>query len=291
MTLPTYHEARQTALETAERGDAHEAFGTFRWTLEYPGQFGDDPERWRDALTVFARIATALAGDEFAALAHRAARAPDDTQALYDLGYGLIEQGLNGMAATVLARANLLCPSQEPIVTELACALERDLRFHEACRILIEQSFLCRYLLAYNGLMTGDLIEPRQLLRSLGPGDDANLAAMVARIKGMLTRADASVTGRSVALRANSPFWRIGVGGPGGAGSGWTGRTGGGSTGCGSAGCSGSVDDGEATTIAGGRSSRNSCQNTTPPTVRRRNMATPAINMPISMPQIMDDSP
>src|SRR5215475_12456454 len=113
MTVPTYPEARQTALESLERGDAREAFGKFRCTMEYPGQLGDDPERWRDALTIFARIATTLAGDAFATPVRRAADAPDDVQALYELGYWLIEQNSNGIAATVLARANLLVPNME----------------------------------------------------------------------------------------------------------------------------------------------------------------------------------
>src|SRR5215471_12928644 len=119
MTVPTYPEARQAALESLERGDAREAFGKFRGIMGYPGQLGDDPERWRDALTVFARITTALAGDAFGTLVRRAADAPDDIQALYDLGCGLIEQNLNGIAATVLARANLLLPNQELLVTDL----------------------------------------------------------------------------------------------------------------------------------------------------------------------------
>ena len=50
MTVPTYPEARQTALESLDRGDAREAFSKFRWAMEYPGQVGDDPGRWRDAL-------------------------------------------------------------------------------------------------------------------------------------------------------------------------------------------------------------------------------------------------
>jgi hypothetical protein len=193
----TYLEARQTALESLERGEAREAFAKFRWTMEYPGQLGDDPARWRDALTVFARIAAVLAGDAFATPVRRAADAPDDVRALYALGYGLIEQDLNGIAATVLARANLLLPNQERLVTELACALERDLRFHEVCRFLraapelVEQSFQCRYLLAYNALMTGDLIEPRQMLRGLDPGNDPDRIFMADRIAGMLSRADA----------------------------------------------------------------------------------------------------
>lgn len=197
MTAPTYDEARQTALESLERGEAQEAFGKFRWTLEYPGQLGNDLARWQDALTIFARIGTALAGDEFGALVRQAAAQPNDVQTLYNLGYALIEQSLNGIAATVLARANMLFPNQEAILTELACALEHDMRFHEVCRILreatdvLEESFLCRYLLAYNGLMTGDLIEPRSLLPGLDPGEDPSLIFMAGRIREILTRADA----------------------------------------------------------------------------------------------------
>jgi hypothetical protein len=197
MTVPTYPEARQTALESLERGDARQAFGMFRRAMEYPGLLGDDRERWRDALTVFARIATSLAGDQFAALVRRAADDPDDAQVLYNLGYALIEEDLNGIAATVLSRANLLFPNHESIVTELACALQHSLRFHEACRILraapelVEQSFECRYLLAYNALMTGDLIEPRRILGGLDPGDDSERIFMTDQVLGMLNRADA----------------------------------------------------------------------------------------------------
>src|SRR5215831_15869142 len=101
MALRTYPEIRQTALKCLETGDSREAFREFRWTMEYPGQLGDDPERWREALTIFARIATKLADGAFATLVRRAADAPDDVLALYDLGCGLIEQNLNGIAATV----------------------------------------------------------------------------------------------------------------------------------------------------------------------------------------------
>jgi hypothetical protein len=166
--------------------------------MAYPGQLGDDPDRWRDALTVFARIATALAGDGPATLVRRAADAPDDVQALYDLGCWLIEQNCNDIAATILARANLLAPNMELLVVELARALEHDLRFDEACRILravpelVEESFQCGYALAYSALMTGDLTEPRQILRDLDPGDDPDLIAMTDEIAGMLNRADAA---------------------------------------------------------------------------------------------------
>jgi hypothetical protein len=198
MTALTYPERRQTALESLEGGDAGAAFGKFRVALAYPGQLGDDPEGWRDALTVFARIATALAGDGPATPARWAADAPDDVQVLYGLGCWLIEHNCNDIAATILARANLLAPNMELLVVELARALGHDSRFHEACRVLrasprlVEKSFQCRYALAYSAMMTGDLIEPRQMLLDLDPGDDPDLITMTDQIAGMLNRADAT---------------------------------------------------------------------------------------------------
>ncbi len=200
MADTSYAEARRAALESLEAGDAHQAFQKFRSAMEYPGDLDDGPERWSDALAIFTQIAAGLGGDEFAAPARRAAEAPSDVQALYDLGYWMIDQDLNGIAATVLARANLLAPNRRSLLIELACALERGQLFHEATRILrtapelVEKSFLCRYLLAYNTLMTGDLTESRHLLEDLNPRnsdqpDDAK--KMKDRITGMLSRADA----------------------------------------------------------------------------------------------------
>ena len=69
---------------------------------------------------------------------------------LYSLGYALIELGLPDVAACALSRANALTPGEQPIVTELVAALERDGRNQEACEVLraepqlCEESFVCR---------------------------------------------------------------------------------------------------------------------------------------------------
>src|SRR5262245_12179790 len=163
-----YSDVRREALDALSAGEPQRAFALFRWALEYPGTLPSD-DAWRDALSIFAQIAAEMADDEFAEYVRRAANRPDDTINLYELGNQLIEQSLHGIAATVLMRAHQLLPGREQILIELVAALEGSQNNHDACCVLrdagtmVEESFVCRYLLAYNAMMTGDVEEPEQL--------------------------------------------------------------------------------------------------------------------------------
>ncbi|PTL81608.1 hypothetical protein [Vitiosangium sp. GDMCC 1.1324] len=203
----TYASLREQALEALQAQDARKAYSTFRWALQYPGAPElEDPEQWKEAWELFARIAASLAGEELADIIRKAAHAPKDAQALYYLGYQLIEQKLYGIAATPLARAHRLVPRQEPLLLEFITALE-GAGHHEAAvetlhtlPRLVESSFMCRYRLAYNAIMSGDLEEPRRLVLGLQallariPPEDPNAPhypAMAERIRQMLARAEA----------------------------------------------------------------------------------------------------
>lgn len=170
------------------------AFRKFRWVLEYPSQL--ESQQWSDALDLFAQISAAIAGQEFADKIRQVANNPENPNALYALGYELIEQSLPGIAATVLARAYAIAPGSEVILTELSTALEMVGLHLEACQFLraapelLEESFLCRYLLAFNSLMTGDLDEPSRLLPLLQQSRESDYIYMTQRIAGMLQRAD-----------------------------------------------------------------------------------------------------
>jgi hypothetical protein len=59
-----------------------------------------DREEWQEAFGLFARISEVIAGEALAGIVRQAVDEPDDVQALYNLGYELIEQGLPGIAAT-----------------------------------------------------------------------------------------------------------------------------------------------------------------------------------------------
>jgi hypothetical protein len=195
-----YSDVRKEALDALSAGEPQRAFALFRWALEYPGTLLSD-DAWRDALSVFAQISAEIADDEFAEHVRRAANRPNDTINLYELGNQLIEQSLHGIAATILTRAHQLLPGREQILTELVCALEGSHHNHEACRVLreagsiVDESFLCRYLLAYNALMTGDIEEPRRLLPALSEmarkdsGPNNSFLFMAGQIGQMLDRA------------------------------------------------------------------------------------------------------
>lgn len=201
LMVQSYEAVRREALDALAAGEPQRAFSQIRRFLEYPGELDSDA-RWADALDVFARIAAVIAGDALAGHARAAAARPDSVEAVYSLGYELVEQALHGFAATVLARARALDPEDAGILFELVAALEGCGANQEACRFLreagplVDQSFLARYLLSYNALMTGDLEEPRRLLPGLSAllsreGPEEGRAHMHAALAGMLARADA----------------------------------------------------------------------------------------------------
>ena len=194
---PTFAEARQAALDALAAGDPREAFARFRRAVWYPVKLG--PEQLADGLAVLAAIFDGLGHGELAAECSRAASDLADADALYDLGYALVEAGLAPMAAVVLGRCVEIAPESEQALTELVSALERSLAYRDAQVLLearpeyVENSFLCRYLLAYDAAMAGDLATTRRHAPLLAPGDDAQ-RFMAARIHGILARAD-RVTG------------------------------------------------------------------------------------------------
>lgn len=145
-------------------------------------------------LDVLARALIALGHDEAANHAAAASLDPSDAERLYRLGYQLIELGLPAVAATALEHALVHAPGTEAIVTELCTAFERQLRYADARRLmarhpaLCEAQFLCRYLLAWNAVMSGDLATARAVAPTLVP-EEPRHQAMAERIAAMLARA------------------------------------------------------------------------------------------------------
>lgn len=192
MTDAEYAALEAAALAQLAAGDPAAAFTGFRWALRYPVAL--PPPTLAAALGVLARITVALGDGELAARAAHASLAIDDVDGLYDLGYHLIEAGQPAIAATVLARAHALAPGSEAVVTELAAALERDLRHGDARAALaaepalLDQRFLCRYLYAWNAAMSGDLGVARARGPWIAPAPAQE--SMAARIAGLVARAD-----------------------------------------------------------------------------------------------------
>lgn len=188
-----YASARAAALTALHEGDAEGAWRHLRAHVSYPRLV--PVADLEDALTVLPSIFVALGARALAERTAEASLAPADPERLYALGYQLIEDGLPPLAVTVLARGVELAPDSEALVTELVAALESQLAYRDAARVLaarpalVDGSFLCRYLLAFDSIMSGDLATAREVMPRLVPAEHAQ-ERMAARVQAMLARAD-----------------------------------------------------------------------------------------------------
>ena len=181
------------AREQLEGGDPQTAFASLRRIYRQP-EFAEQTPELVESLRLFSEIAEALNLEQFAAIAERAADFPDEVQALYDLGYECLEHDLHWLSSCVLERAWARAPSSAGVLSELCAALDAGGRYEEALEYLkrspiaVSNSFLLRYLLAFNTLMAGHPEDVPKLLERLGePGDD-NEEFLRARIEGMFSR-------------------------------------------------------------------------------------------------------
>ena len=170
------------------------AYNTIRTILDYPGQISND-DIWKDSFLLFEKILVALGRSDLSNNVKMVVKYPDDINALYDLAYQLYEVGANGIAATLLKRAQEFSPHDENIVSELASNLEALMLFREAKKILsksqllLDNSELCRYLLGFNSLMAGDLLEPARIVPTLEKSTSENIQFMAKSLQAMLNRA------------------------------------------------------------------------------------------------------
>lgn len=199
-----YQQRYQRAQAALTRKDPQAAFQEFREAVSYPNlSMSASSSHWKEVFGFFAQVAEPLVSTEIAFYIKAVARHPRDEKALYNLGYHLIEHGLPRIAATVLARAYWVLPDSISILSELSIALEQS-NFHAAAYdflktapSLTKTNFLCRYLLAFNALMTTRIEEARKLVPALErligkiPEKIQDETFMLSQIKQMLARADA----------------------------------------------------------------------------------------------------
>ncbi len=184
---------RAAVVAALQSGDPHAAWKALRGRLSHPRLVPVD--ELEAALALLPSVFAALGARALAERAASASLAPTDAERLYALGYQLIEDGLAAVAVTVLARGVELFPDSEVLLTELVAALEAELAYHDAARVLaarpalVERSFLCRYLWAFDSLMSGDLATAREQAPRLLAAEPAQ-QRMAARITAMLARAD-----------------------------------------------------------------------------------------------------
>lgn len=198
--MTSYEEAAAQTRDLLAKGNAKEAFARFRPQLSFPGALESDA-RWEEALELFAAVSDGVGDTKLAALLRDTARTYNDPNALWDLGYQLVERRLHDVGATVLTRSNALGAGREKTLAELVAALEEIGRHDEACRALkqakaaLEKSGFLRYLLAFNAVMTRDLAEAAAISPGLTAlaktAKNEDYPFMAKTIEGFLARADA----------------------------------------------------------------------------------------------------
>ncbi|MFX1450036.1 MAG: hypothetical protein ACFFCM_04275, partial [Promethearchaeota archaeon] len=188
-----YEKLREQIIEFLESSNPHEAYSIIREILDYPGQIKTEA-MFQDVMKLFEQISRNLAGDKLGDLVKEIITNPNDIRAIYDLAYELYEEKVYGIAATLLKRANELYPQNVKIITEFVSNLEALMLNNEARIILsntkdlLKSNEFCRYLLAYNSLMTGNINEPLKILPTIQGSSDKNIQYMAKALEGMLDR-------------------------------------------------------------------------------------------------------
>lgn len=190
-------------------GEPEAAWAALRARVSYPRLV--PASELEGGLGLLARVFAALGARALAERAAEASTAPADPERLYALGYQLIEDGLAPVAVTVLSRGVEVAPDSEPMVAELVAALEAQLAYRDAALVLaarpalLDASFLCRYLLAFDSVMSGDLATAQAAAARLVAAEPAQ-ERMAARIAAMLSRAH-RVTGTCTLDRTDLRGW------------------------------------------------------------------------------------
>lgn len=191
-----FNHSYENSKEHHEAGDHLKAFQELSQVMEYPGFMHGEGE-WLLGWQLLGSIAGAMGFERLSHLAIRAGDLPHDPKVLYNLGYELVEVDLPKIAATPLNQAHLMCPDNEAILTELSAAFENsgcyDLAYMNLASsgAILEESYMCRYLLAFNAIMSGHLKECKAAFPGLDNPPDDNFAFMRDRIARFLARAEA----------------------------------------------------------------------------------------------------
>ncbi len=156
-------------------------------------EIGEDSLHRDELFTCFAEIAVRRWGTAWRELV-LVAKDPSNVKGCYSLGSALIDRGHPDIAVGVLTHAVQLHPENRELLHELVAALELQghnraaLALLRDAPVLVRQSFLHRYLEAFNCTMSGEFDAARELLPSLASDTSPQETVMVERVASILAR-------------------------------------------------------------------------------------------------------
>lgn len=191
MTPTQFDDYIEQARQQLEAEEPRQAALLLALAAQAEGLFGDD-ERLGVLFALVAELGRSADVRPLADAAERATtRHPD---ALYELGYQLVDVGLPRIAVPVLRRLDRDQPGDARVVQELCAAYEQSGQ-HAAARDLLLANpallgtFWPRYLLCFHALSAGDLATARRAVVELTP-QEPDQQVPADRIRAMLARAD-----------------------------------------------------------------------------------------------------
>ncbi|MBX2797791.1 MAG: hypothetical protein KTR31_08990 [Myxococcales bacterium] len=197
MTPSEFDEHAATAQQLLHEGDPQGAAKQLRLGWQAEG-LDQDADRMRTFVRIVRSLGEHMALAELADAAARTLADPEP-QALFDLGFQLVDVGLPGPAIPVLRWLDRLAPGSPGVVTELAVAYERTERHSAAQALLLanptllQGDFWLRYLLCFNALSAADLPTARSWADRLAPEEgDSHMARAALRMHDMLARSQAA---------------------------------------------------------------------------------------------------
>jgi hypothetical protein len=154
-------------------------------------------EKFAAMIGALARIGEALGADALVSRVAAVVANPEDVDALFDLGWALIEQEAPAAALQVLSRADARAPGHPQILQELVTAYATLGMHASAVDALMAHPALLvdpmiAYLLAFNGVMAGGMQIARDQLGGLAAlASDTDMGFLASSIVEMVARHDA----------------------------------------------------------------------------------------------------
>lgn len=200
------------ALRLLQWGDTDGAYAIVRRLLEYPAT--STQASFRELIGIAVPICKKRRDHELAQAFEVIVKREYDPWILLEAAYLLEERREPAFAAGLLARADRMRSGEPKIVCALTASLEAlmmnlQAAYHLEGSGLAERVPWCRYLLAYNALMSGDLSLTRRLLPALVESEDPDTRAASTQLAHVLVRLGALDRGDEMEL----PQWHAALSG------------------------------------------------------------------------------
>lgn len=168
------------------------ALQDIRESLRYPGQI-ESADELKTLTLLMSRCFAEFGNENLQQTCETVSQDSANIDALYQLGFELINAQYPDLGSAVLSYALRQSPQDLRILYELTASLEMQGLYEVALKYLKDSNtdaFLARYLMAFNTLMTGDITESKKITATLRANSESS-NQMLKRLHNIFARAEA----------------------------------------------------------------------------------------------------